>query len=204
MEKDKGGKGKWKMIDWIKYHNNAFFLFWFNCAMRSLGSTIKGFLEKWTTAPLTLLVKSLWQIHHYYSERMEKWRTKSMWIVNLYFRGNQEKIRMRIWINNEQIIQQDFCLYQSIVRNPCNTITNFQINLCSNTREIGNKVQSNYDSKNYEKCFFFGVVRGYNSFFPKKTSFSPKKALGEPSAAPPREKGAPPREKGASGALGGP
>ena len=169
-----------------------------------LSSTIRVFWEVDCLLHLHCLHKLILQIHHYYSERMEKWRTKSMWIVNLYFRGNQEKIRMRIWINNEQIIQQDFCLYQSIVRNPCNTITNFQINLCSNTREIGNKVQSNYDSKNYEKCFFFGVVRGYNSFFPKKTSFSPKKALGEPSAAPPREKGAPPREKGASGALGGP
>ena len=169
-----------------------------------LSSTIRGFREVDCQLHLHCLQKLILQTRHHYSKRMEKWRTKSMWIVNLYFIGNQEKIRMRIWINNEQIIQQDFCLYQSIVRNPCNTITNFQINLCSNTREIGNKVQSNYDSKNYEKCFFFGVVRGYNSFFPKKTSFSPKKALGEPSAAPPREKGAPPREKGASGALGGP
>ena len=145
--------------------NSIIWLWWKkNYMVRFLSSTIRGFREVDCQLHLHCLQKSLWQIPHYYSERMEKWRTKSMWIVNLYFRGNQEKIRMRIWINNEQIIQQDFCLYQSIVRNPCNTITNFQINLCSNTREIGNKVQSNYDSKNYEKCFFFGVVRGITSF----------------------------------------
>ena len=117
-----------------------------------LSSTIRVFWEVDCLLHLHCSQKLILQTRHHYSERMEKWRTKSMWIFNLYFIGNQEKIRMRIWINNEQIIQQDFCFYRSIVQNPCNTITNFQINLCSKTRETGQK------QTNLLRLFFLNIL----------------------------------------------